>query len=81
LTIATTAGSTSCPGNALVGPKGESPATITARSGVTYQPTPTGFYFDGLGQPSAAQSIDVANAGASIALPIKVEAVTGYVHD
>jgi MSHA pilin protein MshC len=81
LTIAAAPASNTCPGNALVGPQGESPATITARSGITYLATPGGFYFDALGQPSAPQSLQVANAGAGIGLNVIVEARTGYVHD
>ena len=65
----------------LTGPKGESPATITARSGISYLATPGGFNFNALGQPSAAQSLQVANAGTGIGLNITVEAGTGYVHD
>lgn len=65
----------------LTGPKGENPATITARSGITYLVTPGGFYFDALGQPSALQTLQVANAGTGIGLNIIVEAGTGYVHD
>jgi MSHA pilin protein MshC len=81
LTIAAAAGSTTCPGSALVGPKGESPAAITARSGITYLAAPSAFYFDALGQPSASQTLQVANAGTGIGVSIIVEAGTGYVHD
>lgn len=68
----------------LRGPQGESPATITAKSGVAYTGTPLSFNFDGLGQPVdgtgatvATQVIQVSNA----ANTITVETVTGYVHD
>jgi len=81
LTIAANPATSSCAGNPLVGPKGDSPGTITARSGVTYYTLPTNFSFDGLGQPSVAQSFDVASGGTAISLPITVESVTGYVHD
>jgi MSHA pilin protein MshC len=81
LSMTATAGSTTCPGNAFVGPRGESPAQITARPGVAYVATPAGFYFDGLGQPSAGQSMQVAGDGVPLNLSITVEAGTGYVHD
>lgn len=81
LTIAATGAATSCGINPLVGPKGESPATITARDSITYLATPSAFYFDALGQPSASQALQVANAGTGIGLNIIVEAETGYVHD
>jgi MSHA pilin protein MshC len=70
----------------LKGPKGDTPATITAKSGVAYAstPTPSAFNFDGLGQPidsaGAAvgkQTIQVAGA----AQTITVETATGYVHE
>ncbi len=83
LTISATAAISSCAGNPLVGPKGDSPGTITARTGVTYSAA-ADFNFDGLGQPitslgvaMATQTIQVANAANSI----KVETVTGYVHE
>lgn len=61
----------------LIGPRGDTPGTITARSGVTYGSTPAAFNFDGLGQPSVSQAIQVAGAGYSIT----VEPGTGYVHE
>ena len=76
------AGLTSCPGStALTGPNGETPALVTARSGVAYLAQPANFSFDALGQPSASQSFQVASAGVAIALTTTVEAGTGYVHD
>lgn len=81
LTIAATAGISNCAGNPLVGPKGDNPGTITARSGVTFQPKPNDFSFDGLGRPSAAQLIYVANSGTVISSTVTVESETGYVHD
>lgn len=81
LTITAAAGSTTCPGNALVGPRGESPAQVTARAGVAYVAQPGDFYFDGLGQPSAARSFEVSGNGTPLGKTIKVEAGTGYVHD
>ena len=68
----------------LVGPRGETPATLTAKSGVSFSATPTNFNFDGLGQPitsagvlMATQTVQVSNAGKAIT----VEAATGYVHE
>ena len=68
----------------LRGPTSDT-ASITAKSGVTYSaPQPSAFNFDGLGQPitsvgvaMATQTIQVNNAAKSI----KVETVTGYVHE
>lgn len=81
LTITATAGSTSCPGNALVGPRGESSAQVSARAGVTFVVQPGDFYFDGLGQPSAGRSFQVTGNGSLVGKTITVEAGTGYVHD
>ena len=72
----------------LVGPKGESPVVLSARSGVAFgtSPAPVNFYFDGLGQPittggagaaQATQTFQVVGASKSIT----VETATGYVHD
>jgi len=61
----------------LTGPRGDSPGTITARSGVVYNGLPTANSFDALGQPAAAQTIQVQGVGRSIT----VEAGTGYVHE
>lgn len=87
LTIASAAGTTNCStAGTITGPKGESPVTLTARSGVTYSstPTPINFGFDGLGQPitssgsaQATQTIQVNGASRSIT----VETATGYVHE
>jgi len=68
----------------LTGPKGDSPGTITAPSGVTYSAA-SNMAFDGLGQPvntsrtalSAATTVQIANSSKTIT----VEASTGYVHD
>lgn len=81
LTIAAAAATANCAGNPLTGPKGESPATITAKTGVAYNALPASFSFDGLGQPSVAQTIQVASSGTPISLTITVEPGTGYVHD
>lgn len=81
LTIAAAAAVTTCPANAMTGPKGESPATLTARSGIAYSALPSNFYFDGLGQPSVGQTLQVANTGTPMAVTITVEPGTGYVHD
>jgi MSHA pilin protein MshC len=71
---------------ALIGPRGESPAQATAKSGVNFlnNTAPADFRFDSLGQPvdsggmpMVVPPMQVAGATASI----NVETVTGYVHD
>lgn len=81
LTIAGSAGSTSCPGNAMLGPRGETPAQVSGRAGVTYVVQPADFYFDSLGRPSGARSMEVSGDGTPLGRAITVEAETGYVHD
>jgi len=81
VSIVAAAGSTACPGGSLAGPRGEVPATAAARSGVAYVVQPGDFSFDGLGQPSAARSFEVAGNGIPLGRTITVEATTGYVHD
>ncbi len=80
LNIATAEALTNCAA-ALVGPRGESPASITARGGIAYLATPGGFYFNALGRPSVGQNLQVASGGTPIGLTITIEAETGYVHD
>ncbi|MDH5204616.1 MAG: prepilin-type N-terminal cleavage/methylation domain-containing protein [Hylemonella sp.] len=76
------AGATGCPGGVVMtGPRGESPARVKASSGVAYVTQPTDFSFNGLGQPSVPQSLQVAGAGVATGQIITVEAATGYVHD
>lgn len=87
LTMAASTGTTNCTAataTALPGPGGETPATLSARSGIAYSATPTSFNFDGLGQPitsagaaQATQTFQVATA----AKTITVETITGYVHE
>lgn len=86
LTINPGAGTTTCPGGVMPGPRGEPAATIPSlpaakMTGINYSTAPTNFHFNGLGQPSAAQTIRVASGGVPIAQIITVEAETGYVHD
>lgn len=84
LSIASNAATPTC-NTDLQDPKGDSIATITAKTGVTYDLPITNFNFNGLGQPVnaegallvATQTIQVGNA----AKAITVEADTGYVHD
>lgn len=83
LSIASVAATTTCD-TGLRGPKGDSPGAITAKAGTSYSITPTNFKFDGLGQAVdgvgallGPQTIRVDGAAGSI----KVEAVTGYVHE
>jgi MSHA pilin protein MshC len=85
LSVASAANSWTCDA-ALIGPRGESPAQATAKSGVNFLngAAPDGFRFDSLGQPVNA-------SGAPLVIPamqvdgatglINVEPVTGYVHD
>ena len=68
--------STTCD-NALGGPNGTSPYTVTARGSARFSSVPTAFNFSALGRASAGQTLQVANVGASIT----VEAETGYVHE
>lgn len=85
LTIAVAASSTSCAGNPLRGPKGESPATVSASPSIAYSMAPTSFNFNGLGQPIdsgtgapfGTQTIQVAGASGSIT----IESETGHVHE
>jgi len=64
---------------ALVGPRGETPASVTAGNGTSYLATPVDFFFNALGQPSVGQTFQVASGGAAIGLTITVWAETGYV--
>lgn len=86
LTIAAAAATPTCSSTPpLIGPRGESPASIPSTDhGVTYNGLPSNFSFDGLGQPTntagvllGAQSVIQINNASSVF----VEAVTGYVHD
>lgn len=72
----------------FLGPKGESPPSLTAKGTVTYNaaiPAALNFNFNGLGQPTtsagvvllAARTLQVNGADKSIT----VEAATGYVHE
>ena len=61
----------------LAGPRGETPARITARGAVQFTSTPPTLVFDAQGRPSAAWVAQVAGASRQIT----VEAGTGYVHD
>ena len=69
----------------LIGPRGDTPGTINAKSGVTYSPTPATVHFDGLGQSldnsgavlTLARTITVTGSGKTIT----IESGTGYVHE
>jgi len=68
----------------MSGPKGESPAVLNAKSGVTYVGTPTNFNFNGLGQPINGSGLAVGPLTmqvAGVTPSIAVEAATGYVHE
>ncbi len=68
-----------------VGPRGDTPGTITSKSGIAYSALPLAVSFDGLGQPldnvgvvlAGARLLTVTGSGRSIT----VEPATGYVHD
>jgi MSHA pilin protein MshC len=68
----------------LSGPRGEVPAKVTARSGVTYSAA-TSLIFDGLGQPVSSARVALASNTtvkvANASNTITVEATTGYVHE
>ena len=67
----------------LVGPKGESPATITAKSGASYVSAPA-IVFDGLGEPVSTARVALASnvlVTFANAPSITIEAGTGYILD
>ncbi len=68
----------------VVGPKGESPAVVRARTGVSYS-SATNLIFNGLGQPVTSARVPLtANTTAQVATAasaITVEFGTGYVHE
>ena len=70
----------------LVGPRGDTPGTVTSKAGVSYSASPpTAVSFDGLGQPlnssgtlnNAVLTITVSGSGKVIS----IEPYTGYVHE
>ena len=89
LAIASAAATTSCASaGTLSGPKGETPVTLSARSGIAYSTAlpPTSFNFDALGQPIVAAGTGAAQATQTFQIQgasntITVEAATGYVHE
>ena len=85
LRIASSEAVVTCDTN-LVGPRGDTPGTVTSRSGVNYTATPlAAVSFDGLGQPldtggtpiTSARTITVSGSGKVIT----IEPATGYVHE
>jgi MSHA pilin protein MshC len=85
LTMASAAGASNCSTAAtLVGPQGESPVVLNAKTGVAYTATPTAFNFDSLGQPittgGASQPTQTLQVG-GISDSITIETNTGYVHE
>ena len=83
LTIAAAAGATACAGNALTGPNGVAPYSVTARNNVTYSATPSSFNFDARGRPIDAAGSLVTISPIQISgntNTITIEAETGYVH-
>ena len=75
LTMASVAGSSTCNTN-LVGPAGDSPFQITASPGVAFTASPGNFRFNGAGQASVGQTLQVSGESNTIT----VEQETGYVH-
>lgn len=67
----------------LVSPRGVSPFTVTAKSGVTLSPA-TSFLFDALGRPRTTSNTALAQLTVSITgdgtQSFVIEAETGYVH-
>ena len=67
----------------LVSPRGASPFTVTAKSGVTLSPA-TSFLFDALGRPRTTSNTALAQLTVSITgdgtQSFVIEAETGYVH-
>lgn len=63
--------------SSLIGPRGDTPGTVTARGSVQFASTPAEVVFDALGSPGAALSAQVVGASKQIT----VEATTGYIHD
>ncbi len=74
LTVSKSFGGSCTP--ALLDPSSGQAYTLSARSGVSV--ANAAFSFDGLGRPSAQQSIAISGGGVSQS--IVVEAETGYVH-
>ncbi len=71
---------------ALTGPKGETPATLTAKSTAAFTTTPANFNFNGLGQPiassgGAAKTTAMVLQVSGVSKSITVEPATGYVHE
>lgn len=75
LTLASAPGSSTCDTN-LVGPAGDSPFQITASPGVAYTASPSNFRFNGAGQASLGQTLQVSGESNTIT----VEQESGYVH-
>lgn len=75
--VANAAGAGSCTaGTDLIGPTGVA-LSVAATGGASFSPVPGPLSFNALGQPSSGMSIAV---GGLAALPVIVEAETGYVH-
>lgn len=80
LTLASAAADVACSTD-LPGPKGE--LVLKASDNVAYAPVPTGFRFDGLGQPLTGTNTPAPTSIQVGTMPraITVESGTGYVHD
>ncbi|MFA6921983.1 MAG: prepilin-type N-terminal cleavage/methylation domain-containing protein [Gallionella sp.] len=66
-----------CPGSNLTSPAGLAPYTVTAPDGITLSGVKS-FSFDKSGRPGFAATQRIAVSG--YAIPVTVEAETGYVH-
>ncbi|MEK7810721.1 MAG: hypothetical protein AAB278_02765, partial [Pseudomonadota bacterium] len=77
--VTLTHGATAACGNALTSPAGVTPFTVTAPTTDVTLSSFADFNFDALGRPSTVQpGTGIAVSG--YAIPIVVEAETGYVH-
>lgn len=70
----------------LVGPQGGSPASVSARPGVSYAALPASVQFSGLGQPYGGSPLVPLTAISTITVigaanPIIIEPITGYVRE
>lgn len=84
LRIASAATATACDTD-LVGPRGDTPGTVTNKPSATYASIPVEVRFDGLGQPLDSSGAAITT-GRTITVPdsgkvITIEPATGYAYD
>lgn len=77
--VTLTIGPGSTCGMPLTSPSGDTPYVLSS-SNATFNPTPAGFSFNALGQPSFSGAARVVTVSGYDATPIIIEAETGYVH-